>query len=414
MAKKPLRIYKSSGSGTPASRPAPRLVVPPAPAVRSAIPVYRDSTNQDQLTITQQVYEHPEVHRARSREAANSRYEELLHSIYDAVAITDLNGVIREVNARAEHVFGRERDSMIQKNITQLIAGADEELLKVVRQNVNNRRFTILEAVCLREDGSRFFAEIVVNRLRSEEQRNLCFMFRDISERKKAESELINVNDQLLEAEKIQVRLDTISTLWYELNNPLQILTCMAELDRNPEYKRQLARIVGVLEQLREQSSLDPIVDDNGESRYPLATEPELNACAADHLMVVDDEAVLRDIFATSLRTEFPYLTVDAAGNGEEALDRFRSGRHGLIVLDVSMPVMSGEEAYAQIARYCEANRLKIPRVIFCTGFVLSDSLKATIGDGSVHVCLQKPLTMTELVEAVRSRLAGPSEGEAR
>lgn len=58
------------------------------------------------------------------------------------------------------------------------------------------------------------------------------------------------------------MRLDTISTLFYELNNPLQILICMA--DKNKEYKKQLDRIVSVLYQLREHETLKTIVDKEG------------------------------------------------------------------------------------------------------------------------------------------------------
>jgi|GEM_PF-722611 len=403
MAKKPLRIYRANGGALGPVQAAP------IPGARRAVPVYKDGNNNDRLSITQEVREHPEVHRARTREALHSKYDELFHSIYDAVVITDLTGSIKEANARAEHTFMWNRDDLCRMRVVDLISGADEELLKVVRQNVNNKKYTILEAVCLRENGSRFYAEIVVNRLRSDDQRALCFFVRDISTRKQAENELGKANEQLVQAEKIQARLDTISTLWYEFNNPLQILTCMAELDQNKEYKKQLGRIVAVLDKLRNQESLEAIVDDSGESRYPVEGGQdtiEEKDCHADRMLVVDDEAVLRDIFVAAIRTEVPYMTVDAASNGTEAFELFKKSHHGLIIMDISMPVTTGEEAFELIRAYCAENHLKIPRVIFCTGFVIGDNLKAIIGDGSYHGCLRKPLTMTDLLEAVKKSLA--------
>ena len=66
------------------------------------------------------------------------------------------------------------------------------------------------------------------------------------------------------------------------------------------------------------------------------------------------------------------------------------------------MPTMSGEEAFAEIQRICDKDAWKMPGVIFCTGFFISDNLKEIIGDGSLHSCMSKPLSLTELVESVR------------
>jgi len=405
MAKKPLRIYKA---GTGNAAPAPvRQPIPPASGGRMS-PVYRDGDNVDRLSITQEVREHPEVQRIRTREAIRSKFDELFHSIYDAVFITDLTGNITDANARAEITFLWNRDKLCKMNIIDLISGADEELLKVIRKNVNDKKYTLLEAICLREDNTRFYAEIVVNRLRSEEQRSLCFFVRDISMRKQTEAELARVNEQLLQAEKIQARLDTITTLWYELNNPLQILTCMAELDNNREYKKQLNRIISVLDKLRNQELLDTVVDESGESRYKI-DEGESSVgeteCSADRMLVVDDETVLRDIFVTALKAEFPYMTIESASDGKEAFELFQKGRHGLIIMDVSMPGMDGETAFGLIQKYCSENHIKVPAVLFCTGFVISDNLQKIVGDGSYHAFIRKPLTMTDLISIVRKKL---------
>jgi len=79
------------------------------------------------------------------------------------------------------------------------------------------------------------------------------------------------------------------------------------------------------------------------------------------------------------------------------------------MIMDVSMPVMSGEAAFAEIKDECERQGWKLPSVIFCTGFVVSESLAEIVGDGSVHSCLEKPLTMASLITAVKNRLT-PSE----
>ena len=81
-------------------------VPPPERYEPEAVPVYSDGQDRDRLSITQQVHDIPEMYRTRSGgEIARSQYDELLHSIYDAVMITEMDGSIVEVNARAEHNF---------------------------------------------------------------------------------------------------------------------------------------------------------------------------------------------------------------------------------------------------------------------------------------------------------------------
>ena len=60
-------------------------------------------------------------------------------------------------------------------------------------------------------------------------------------------------------------------------------------------------------------------------------------------VLVVEDDADIRDLVAETLRPE-GYTVVEAA-NGQEALDWLRSNaRPCLILLDLMMPVLSGPE----------------------------------------------------------------------
>ena len=406
MAKKPMRVFRN-----PAGAPAPAPDVPaaqrtrPPTATRERVQVYRDGSNKDRLSITQQVVEYSGGNQPPAGAQGGAKYEDLLNCIYDGVLITDLGGNIKEANARAEHYFMWTRDELRDGNIIQLISGADEQLLNVVRQNVGNRKYTVLEAVCVCGDESRFHAEIVVNRLGD---LALAFFIRDVTGRKKGEEELKQAADKLIEAEKMQSRLDTLSTLFYELNNPLQILTCMAELDKNVEYRKQLDRIVSVLEHLRKKESLEAVVDDEVGTRYSVPpSSPELKSCDAKKLLVVDDETILREMFVTALKTTFPDRSVEAAENGKDAVDAFAREHHGLLVMDVSMPIMNGEQAFEEIKAMCGKTGHRLPAFVFCTGFVVSESLQAIVSEDPTRSCLQKPLSINDLIGAVRKHLSG-------
>ncbi|MBT3193027.1 MAG: PAS domain S-box protein [Verrucomicrobia bacterium] len=119
----------------------------------------------------------------------DSRYYELLHSIYDAALITDMTGVITEVNARAIEFLLWPREKLIGVSVSQVISGADNDLIQTLVENLKEERFTLIQAYCVREDDSLFPAEIAVNQFR-EGAGNLCFFLRDIPIRRLAEEML--------------------------------------------------------------------------------------------------------------------------------------------------------------------------------------------------------------------------------
>src|SRR5690625_1549558 len=64
-------------------------------------------------------------------------------------------------------------------------------------------------------------------------------------------------------------------------------------------------------------------------------------------LLVVDDEANIRDLLAAALR--FAGFAVTTASNGNEALTLVREERPDLFVLDVMMPDMRSEEHTSEL-----------------------------------------------------------------
>jgi CheY-like chemotaxis protein len=85
-------------------------------------------------------------------------------------------------------------------------------------------------------------------------------------------------------------------------------------------------------------------------------TAPSGQTSAADPqpygILVVDDEACMRDILAIALRQQG--FAVWPAGNGHEALDLYR--RHGaaidVVLMDVRMPGLDGPETLAALQQF--------------------------------------------------------------
>jgi len=118
-----------------------------------------------------------------------SHYQELLRGIYDAVLICDLQGRIVDVNPRAEEFLLYHRHELVVMTVFEVISGADESLLQTLCENLENERFTLIQAYCVRQDGTFFPAEIAVNKLRLG-RTYLCFFIRDITLRRQAEEML--------------------------------------------------------------------------------------------------------------------------------------------------------------------------------------------------------------------------------
>lgn len=120
------------------------------------------------------------------KESPASKYDQLLQSIYDGALVTDLDGNIVDCNARVIDFLQYTADELRSLNIQNVIAGADKKLLDTLRGNVQNERFALIQAYCIRKDESLFPSEIAVNILRFTELR-MCFFIRDITVRRQRE-----------------------------------------------------------------------------------------------------------------------------------------------------------------------------------------------------------------------------------
>ncbi len=117
-------------------------------------------------------------------------FQQLLRNIYDAVLITERDGRVVQANLRAQQFFHAEPGELARFNIISLICGADETLLPTIFETVHDNRFVLLQATCVRMDGSQFPVEISVNQLTLGGQIRLSFFIRDVTVRKEQEDRL--------------------------------------------------------------------------------------------------------------------------------------------------------------------------------------------------------------------------------
>ncbi|HTW48412.1 MAG TPA: response regulator [Acidobacteriaceae bacterium] len=112
---------------------------------------------------------------------------------------------------------------------------------------------------------------------------------------------------------------------------------------------------------------------------------------------VVDDDQSVRESLPDLLR-EFGF-TVRAFSSAEEFLASDCVGQTACLVLDVSMPGMSGPDLVRELAQ----RRRKIP-VVFITAHS-DETIRPRVLDQGAVECLLKPFSDTALLEALNVAL---------
>ncbi|WP_238008952.1 response regulator transcription factor [Dactylosporangium sp. AC04546] len=122
----------------------------------------------------------------------------------------------------------------------------------------------------------------------------------------------------------------------------------------------------------------------------------------AVRVVVADDQAAVRDGFATLLDTQPDFVVVGTAVDGVGAVRVCRELRPDVVLMDVRMPVMGGIQATREIL----AGGEPLPRVVMLTTFDLDEYVYDALGAGASGFLL-KDMAAERLFEAVRVVAAG-------
>ena len=127
--------------------------------------------------------------------------------------------------------------------------------------------------------------------------------------------------------------------------------------------------------------------------------------CNPRCVLIVDDEEPNRRLHQTIIHSAFPTVQCEQACEGAQAVSLFIARQPLVILMDIVMPVLDGEEAYYQIEEHCQVNNWQPPRVIFCTGHSPSVGLRNVVASDPANCLLQKPIRRRILITALSKRL---------
>jgi two-component system NarL family response regulator len=118
-------------------------------------------------------------------------------------------------------------------------------------------------------------------------------------------------------------------------------------------------------------------------------------------IIVIDDQAVVRQGFVSLINT-VPDMSVVAEGtNGQQAIELYRRHQPDIVLMDLRMPVMGGVEAIKAIKREFPAARL-----IVLTTFDGDEDIYRSLQAGAQGYLL-KDMFFEELESAIRTVRAG-------
>ncbi len=149
-------------------------------------------------------------------------------------------------------------------------------------------------------------------------------------------------------------------------------------------------------------------VPDVGEDSPAHASETRQRSPLSGRVLVVEDEPTVARLIADVLHDEG--LVVEVLLDGREGLKRIAERRFDLVICDMRMPGLDGQQFYRQLAK--SGNSLQ-HRFLFVTGDVIAPATQAFLEQNHLPH-LAKPFRVEELTERVREVLQPSAMGASQ
>jgi PAS domain S-box-containing protein len=290
-----------------------------------------------------------------------------VNAVSDAIYWITPDGRIVDVNVAASEVLGYSREELLQMEVPDIDPG--NTLVDMQHQFPELRRQETLrfESSHRTKDGRIFPVEVVANYVRYGDDERNCAIVRDISERRQMEEERINLEKQMLHAQKLESLGVLAGGIAHDFNNLLTSIvgnTDLALLRLNPEspVRDNLQRIEQAA--TRAADLAKQMLAYSGKGKFVIeAIDLSRLVEEMTHMLEVSitKKAVLRFNFAAQLptvdadATQLRQIIMNLVINASEAIDK-KSG-----VIAISTGCMQCDRRYLSSAWLNE----KIPEGLY-------------------------------------------------
>ena len=165
----------------------------------------------------------------------NERYRILIDAITDyAIYMLDRDGHVASWNAGAERFKGYRSEEIIGQHFSRFYTPEDQAAqlpLRALTLATTEGRFEN-EGWRVRKDGSRFWAQVVIDPIRAADGELLGFakVTRDLTERMEAQAALEHARDALFQSQKIEAIGQLTGGIAHDFNNLLMVVLNSMEL----------------------------------------------------------------------------------------------------------------------------------------------------------------------------------------
>jgi PAS domain S-box-containing protein len=194
------------------------------------------------------------------QDAAETKFKSLLESAPDAMVIIDSNSKITIVNSQTEHMFGYMRDEMFGFKVEKLVPdifrhdeneGSQEFFNESSVRHIGSR----MTLYARRKDGLVFPVEISLSPMQTAEGLLVIAAIRDITDRKKNEQEIHDLNLRLLKSAREAGMAEVASYIIHNIGNALNSLNVSSNLISETYNKSNFHDLFKILSLLKEHSS---------------------------------------------------------------------------------------------------------------------------------------------------------------